>query len=353
MLKRLIVLVVAMVAMVALIAGGVVSAVDVTSPGSDPNENPDENTELAPETDLGDGQELDEGEGSDDGGEADPGAEPGQDPSEGEEPDGDEGLDGEDGDDEEDEDIVSNVFAANIIQAYPELSLTEADIQALREAGFGWGDISIACGIAVNSGESLDTIMALLGEGTGWGEIAESLGIEDRAFGQYVKGVVGKGHAYGKAKQEQRELDDAASMDMVLEGYGLSEEDVTGLIELGYSAKDILCAVSLVASTGEASNLELVLRLRTEKQNWSQVTKELGVEDDDVSSGITARNRVELKQALKLAVKEQVKEQKNKDNKGNKDKDKPANSGKPAHAGQPGQGAKGSEKEKGKGSSGK
>lgn len=105
--------------------------------------------------------------------------------------------------DDEDEGIVNNVFAANIIEAYPELNLTEADIQALREAGLGWGDVSIACGIAVNTGESLDNIIALAGEGIEWGEIAESLGMEDRAFGQYVKGVIGKGHAYGKYKTKE------------------------------------------------------------------------------------------------------------------------------------------------------
>ena len=201
----------------------------------------------------------------------------------------------------------------------------------------------------------------MAGEGTGWGEIAESLGMEDKAFGQYVRGVIGKGHAYGKDKKKQRELDDAASMDMVLDRYGLSEQDVGELIELGYSPKDVLCAVSLVASTGEASKLEVVLELRSEQQNWSQVAKELGVKDDDIPAKIRAHNRKELKEALKQAVKEQAKEKKskeskndkpnkankenkdnkdNKGNKGNKDKAKPSNSGKPAHAGKPGQGAK-------------
>jgi hypothetical protein len=349
MLKRFPVVVVAIVAMVALIAGGVVSAVDVISPSPDPNENPDANLEVDSEADpepdvdedtgLAPEPGLDPGEGTDDDGEGDP--------------------------DPEDEDIVNNIFALNIIQAYPELNLTEADVAALREAGFGWGEISIACGIAVNSGESLDNIIALVSEGTGWGEIAESLGMEGRAFGQYVRGVIGKGHAYGKNEDKQSELDDAASMDMVIEGYGLSEQDVTDMIELGYSAKDVLCAVSLVASTGEASNLELVLKLRTEKQNWSQVAKELGVEDNDMPARMRAHNRVELKEALKQAVKEQVREQKNKnntdnkgnegnkDNKNNKDKAKPSNAGKPDHAGIPGQGAKSSEKDKDKGSSGK
>ncbi len=371
MLKRFPVIVVAVVAMVVLIAGGVVSAVDVTGPGLDPNENPDVNLEVDPEEDpnLNDDEEVD----------LDPEPEP--DPDNDGELDDDEDLDGEDEEDnEEDEPIVNNIFALNIIQAYPELNLTEADVLALREAGFGWGEISIACGIAVNSEESLDSIIALAGEGTGWGEIAKSLGMEDRAFGQYVKGVIGNGHAYGRDKEKQSELDDAASIDIVLDGYGLSEQDVTELIELGYSEKDVLCAVSLVASTGEASKLELVLQLRNEKRNWSQVAKELGVEDNDMPAEMRAHNRVELKDALKQAVKEQVKEQKNKDNKDNKDrkdnndnkgnkdnkddkdnkgnkddkdKAKPSNSGKPAHAGIPGQGAKSSEKDKDKGSSGK
>jgi hypothetical protein len=377
MLKRFPVVVVAIVAMVALIAGGVVSAVDVINPDLDPNENPDTSLEVDPEENIGvdpePGTEADPEADPEPGDDEDAGVTPepglddeeGLDPGDGEEPDGDEDLEGEDEEDEDDEDIVSNIFALNIIQAYPELNLTEADVAALRQAGFGWGEISIACGIAVNSGESLDNIVALVSEGTGWGEIAESLGMEGRAFGQYVRGVIGKGHAYGKNEDKQSELDDAASMDMVIEGYGLSEQDVTDMIELGYSAKDVLCAVSLVASTGEAANLELVLRLRTEKQNWSQVAKELGVEDNDMPARMRAHNRVELKEALKQAVKEQVREQKNKnntdnkgnegnkDNKNNKDKAKPSNSGKPDHAGIPGQGAKSSEKDKDKGSSGK
>ena len=377
MLKRFPVVIVAIVAMVALIAGGVVSAVDVINPDLDPNENPDTSLEVDPEENIGvdpePGTEADPEADPEPGNDEDTGLAPepglddeeGLDPGDGEEPDGDEDLEGEDEEDEDDEDTVNNIFALNIIQAYPELNLTEADVAALRQAGFGWGEISIACGIAVNSGESLDNIIALVSEGTGWGEIAESLGMEGRAFGQYVRGVIGKGHAYGKNEDKQSELDDAASMDMVIEGYGLSEQDVTDMIELGYSAKDVLCAVSLVASTGEASNLELVLKLRTEKQNWSQVAKELGVEDNDMPARMRAHNRVELKEALKQAVKEQVREQRNKnntdnkgnegnkDNKNNKDKAKPSNSGKPDHAGIPGQGAKSSEKDKDKGSSGK
>jgi flagellar basal body-associated protein FliL len=407
MLKRIIVVVVAMVAMVALIAGGVVSAVDITGPSSDPNENPDANVEaypeidpdenigvapepeteadpeqdpeldidededVAPEPGRNDDEELDPGEGADDDGEVDPDPEP--DPGDDGEPDDNEDFDDVDEDEDEngedDEDIVNNVFALNIIEAYPDLNLTEADIRALREAGFGWGEVSIACGIAVNSGDPLANIIALAGEGQGWGEIAKSLGVEDRAFGQYVRGVIGKGHAYGKDKEKQSELDDAASMDMVLDGYGLSEQDVTELIELGYGARDVLCAVSLVASSGEASKLELVLQLRSEKRNWAQVAKELGVKDNDMPDRIRSRTHVELRQelkeALKNAVKEQVKEQNNKgnkDNKGNegnkgnksnKDKAAPSNAGKPAHAGIPGQGAKRSETDKSKGSSGK
>ncbi|MGE5588295.1 MAG: hypothetical protein ACM3ZO_08810 [Clostridia bacterium] len=209
--------------------------------------------------------------------------------------------------DPDDESFASSAFIANIIEEFPELALTPDAIQALRDAGYGWGEIVIACSIAVNSGQTLDGVMALASEGAGWGEIAKQLGVSGRAFGQYVREIVGKGGAKVRERHESEQLDDAAAMDVVRDRFGLEEDDVQALIAMGLDAQDILCAVSIAAVTGDASRVSVVLELRARQQSWLSIAEAVGVgKDAVVKKGVATRNRVEFRNALREQIREQV-----------------------------------------------
>jgi len=225
----------------------------------------------------------------------------------------------------DDEALASSSFMANIIDSFPELALTPEAVQALRDAGYGWGEIVIACSIAVNSGTSLDEVLALATEGAGWGEIAKQLGVPNTAFGQYVRGIIGKGGAKVKAQNGRKELDDAAAMDMVRDRFGLQDDDVQALAAAGLDAQDVLCAVSITASAGDAARIGLVLQLRTQQHSWLAIAEAVGVgEDDVVEKGVAIRNQVEFKNALKEQIRARVKLQGNQ----GKQQGKPEDAGK-------------------------
>ncbi|MGE5592450.1 MAG: hypothetical protein ACM3X3_02045 [Betaproteobacteria bacterium] len=211
-----------------------------------------------------------------------------------------------------DETVASSAFIANIIDGFPELALTPDVVQALRDADYGWGEIVIACSIAVNSGTSLDEVLALATEGAGWGEIAKQLGVPNTAFGQYVRGIIGKGGAKVKAQNGRKQLDDAAAMDMVQDRFGLQDDDVQALAAAGLDVQDVLCAVSITASAGDASRIGLVLQLRVEQHSWLAIAEAVGVgKDGVVEKGVAIRNQVEFKNALKEQIRARAKLQGN------------------------------------------
>lgn len=223
------------------------------------------------------------------------------------------------GADPEDGGIATSAFIANIVASFPELGLVPEQIQALREAGYGWGEIVIACDIAASSGQTLDGVIALATEGAGWGEIAKSLGIQPKAFGQSVREVIGRSGARVKAQEERRGLDEAAAMDMLRERFGLSVDEIRGLADMGLNAQDVLCAVSIVAAAGDASRLELVLQHRIRQQSWFRIAESLGIDRESIIPRVVVRDRIEFKNALKEAVKEQIR--------AHKEKGKPDNPG--------------------------
>ncbi|MCR4402223.1 MAG: hypothetical protein NUW12_05485 [Firmicutes bacterium] len=207
----------------------------------------------------------------------------------------------------DDEAFAADVFTANIIAGFPELALTVEMVQALRDADYGWGEIVIACGIAVNSGQTLDSVIALANEGAGWGEIAKQLGVPETAFGHYVRGIMGKGGPKAKERRGRKQLDDAVAMDVVCERFGLRESDVEALFSAGMDAQDVLCAVSIAAAVGDASRVSLVLELRARQENWVKIAEAVGVAGDAViRQGVHVRNRVEFQNALKAMIRERV-----------------------------------------------
>lgn len=225
----------------------------------------------------------------------------------------------------DDEYVASSAFIANIIAGFPELALTADAIQALRDAGYGWGEIVIACSIAVNSGKTLDGVIALATEGAGWGEIAKELGVPTRAFGQYVRETIGKAGAKVKAQNGRKQLDDAAAMDMVRDRFGLEEDDVRALAATGLDGQDILCAVSIAAGAGDASKVRLVLELRAKQQSWLGIAEAVGVgKDGMVEKGVAIRNRVEFRNALREQIRAQVRSEKE----AHEEKGKPEDPGK-------------------------
>lgn len=257
----------------------------------------------------------------------------------------------------DDECVASSAFIANIIAGFPELALTADAIQALRDAGYGWGEIVIACSIAVSSGKTLDGVIALATEGAGWGEIAKELGVPTTAFGQYVREAIGRGGAKVRTQHGRKQLDDAAAMDMVRDRFGLEEDDAQALAAMGLDAQDILCAVSIAAGAGDASKVRLVLELRAKQQSWLSIAEAVGVgKDGMVGKGVAIRNRVEFRNALREQIRAQVRSEKE----AHEEKGKPENPGKgkgpggsgggAGDSGGPGQGGSGSN---GHGGSGK
>jgi len=225
----------------------------------------------------------------------------------------------------EDECIATSSFIANIIAGFPELAMTAEQVQALRDAGYGWGEIVIACSIAVNSGQTLDGVLVLATDGAGWGEIAKQLGVPTRAFGQYVREIIGRGGARVRARHGRKELDDAAAMDMARDRFGLEDDDVRAVAAMGLDAQDILCAVSLAAGAGEAARVRLALELRVKEQTWLRIAEAVGVGRDGIlEKGVAVRNRVEFRNALKEEIKAQVRTHKE----AHKEKGKPEDPGK-------------------------
>lgn len=227
----------------------------------------------------------------------------------------------------DDEYVASSAFIANIIAGFPELSLTAEQVQALRDSGYGWGEIVIACSIAVNAGQTLDGVMAIATDGAGWGEVATELGVETRAFGQYVREIIGRGGAKVRARHGRKDVDDAAAMDMAQGRFGLDDEDVQAMAAMGLDGQDVLCAVSVAAASGDASKVRLALELRVKAQSWLRIAEAAAVgKDGIVEKGVAIRNRIEFRKALEEQIKAQVRSQKeaHKD----EDKGKPEDPGK-------------------------
>jgi hypothetical protein len=105
--------------------------------------------------------------------------------------------------DEEDElELGSDktAFFERLIAAYPELTITTEQLQALLDDGWGLGDLVICVVISADCGKSFEDVLALAESGMGWGEVAKECGIEARNLGQSVsaamgeKGLLWKGH---------------------------------------------------------------------------------------------------------------------------------------------------------------
>lgn len=58
------------------------------------------------------------------------------------------------------------------------LQVSDAELRALRERGYGWGDIGRALVIADQSGRKLGEIASLRDSGLGWTEIGDRYGVD-------------------------------------------------------------------------------------------------------------------------------------------------------------------------------
>lgn len=66
-------------------------------------------------------------------------------------------------------------------------SLTDSDIQAMKDKGMGYPQMAIVSGLAAKSGKTRDEIIAMRkDQKMGWGKIAKTLGIAPKEIGQSV-----------------------------------------------------------------------------------------------------------------------------------------------------------------------
>ena len=68
-------------------------------------------------------------------------------------------------------------------------------VQEMRARGMGWGEIIMVLHLAVQSGHTVDEILAMRDGGLGYGEIARQLGIHPGDLGKAVAAVMSEGRS--------------------------------------------------------------------------------------------------------------------------------------------------------------
>src|SRR5207247_1328372 len=72
-----------------------------------------------------------------------------------------------------------------------------SDLQAMRAAGLGWGEIIMILELSSRSGTPVSDIQAMHAEGKGFGQIAKELGGDPADLGQAVADVMSGGRSGG------------------------------------------------------------------------------------------------------------------------------------------------------------
>ena len=180
---------------------------------------------------------------------------------------------------EEDAKFENLVIAASIVEAFPELSLTTEQVQALKDDGWGYGEITIAASLAVESGESLQDILALFEAGQGWGEIAKSLGLPAGGFGRIISGIAAgdKGRKAGKSSDPA--LEEACCGELARKNHGLTAQEQTRLrAAYRITHREMLAACTMARANGDTAALETALRMRSEHRGWQDIMDQLEVD---------------------------------------------------------------------------
>jgi hypothetical protein len=88
------------------------------------------------------------------------------------------------------------VVRNRIIAAYSsDFQNIDAEINKLRDAGYGWGEVIMALELAQLSGKTVEEIMAMREDDKGWAEIAMELGIHPSELGRAVAHVMSDGRS--------------------------------------------------------------------------------------------------------------------------------------------------------------
>ena len=74
-----------------------------------------------------------------------------------------------------------------------------SDLQAMRAAGLGWGEIIVILELSKQSGTSVADIQAMHAGGMGFGQIAKELNVDPQDLGRAVANVMSEGRSGGQA----------------------------------------------------------------------------------------------------------------------------------------------------------
>ncbi len=202
----------------------------------------------------------------------------------------------DDVDDVDDDSAFSEVFATNIITAFPDLSLSLEDIQELRSKELGWGEIVIMASLASAAEKGMDDILDMRDQGLGLGEISKELGLEYNGLGQGVKGVLGN--------SDKKALDEAGMEELLSINFELSESDIVELATTGFKKQELLMAFTVAAYAGESTQLEAVLSLRQAEQSWEEIFEALDIEPEDVGEMENIMKNKDLREQVRNTYKE-------------------------------------------------
>src|SRR5213596_943341 len=70
-----------------------------------------------------------------------------------------------------------------------------SDLQAMRAAGLGWGEIIVILELSKQSGTSVADIQAMHAGGMGFGQIAKELNVDPQDLGRAVANVMSEGRS--------------------------------------------------------------------------------------------------------------------------------------------------------------
>lgn len=153
---------------------------------------------------------------------------------------------------EEAESIVGEMLATFFLA-------TNDELNALREAGMGWGGIAHAYWLAWITGQDVESIVTLR-QDSGWGEIFKTF-LPFSGLQGFNLGTIQSGRAEGL--MEECGLDSAGLQSLVL--------------STGNSLVSIRHACRLAVSAGEETTAEDILAMHSEGMSWGQIKKALGL----------------------------------------------------------------------------
>lgn len=175
-----------------------------------------------------------------------------------------------------DEEFENSVVAVSIVEAFPKLGLTAEQVQAYKDAGWGYGEVTIAAALASKAGKTVDEILALYETGKGWGQIAKSLGLGK--LGPIISGVVSNGKAHRKGHSSDPALEETASTELARKNHGQSKEKQERMTaQYKITHREFLTACTTARASGDAAALQTALEMRAQHKGWQQIMDKLRV----------------------------------------------------------------------------